>query len=296
MTQIKGIDISYAQGKLTKSNFDSIKASGIKFVILRIGYTGTSSRKCSIDSTFESNYANALAAGLKIGAYYYSTATNTTMAKKEAEYCIAQLKGKHITYPVYIDVEDTVHQTHESKTTLAKVCNQFCKTVNAAGYTAGVYASKSWFESKIGAITEKHTKWVAQYYNKCTYKGSYDMWQYSSSGSVNGIKGRVDVNYSYRDFAAGQSAPVSPEPQTNNYPGTFPKLPGRGYFKKGDKSSQVSLLQKYLNWFGNYKLEVDGSYGPKTIAAVKNFQKKMKIKQDGLFGEGSLSKALYYRK
>lgn len=109
MTQIKGIDISYAQGKLTKSNFDSIKASGIDFVIVRIGYTGTSSRKCSIDSTFESNYANALAAGLKIGAYYYSTATNTTMAKKEAEYCIAQLKGKHITYPVYIDVEDTVY-------------------------------------------------------------------------------------------------------------------------------------------------------------------------------------------
>ena len=177
MTQIKGVDLSYAQGKLTKSNFDDIKASGINFVILRIGYTGTSSRQCSIDSTFENNYANALAAGLEIGAYYYSTATNTTMAKKEANYCIAHLKGKHITYPVYIDVEDTVYQTRQSKTTLAKICNQFCKTVNAAGYTAGVYASKNWFETKIGAITEKHTKWVAQYYNKCTYKGSYDMWQ-----------------------------------------------------------------------------------------------------------------------
>lgn len=296
MTQIKGVDLSYAQGKLTKSNFDNIKASGIKFVILRIGYTGTSSRQCSIDSTFENNYANALAAGLEIGAYYYSTATNTTMAKKEADYCIAHLKGKHITFPVYIDVEDTVYQTRQSKTTLAKICNRFCKTVNAAGYTAGVYASKNWFETKIGAITEKHTKWVAQYYNKCTYKGSYDMWQYTSSGNVKGIKGRVDMNYSYKDFSIGQKDFNSKELYTSNYPGTFPTLPGRGYFRRGDKGLQVILVQKYLNWFGNYKLKLDGSYGPKTIAAVKNFQKKMKIKQDGLFGEGSLSKALYYRK
>ena len=58
MTQIKGVDLSYAQGKLTKSNFDDIKASGIKFVILRIGYTGTSSRQCSIDSTFENQTYN----------------------------------------------------------------------------------------------------------------------------------------------------------------------------------------------------------------------------------------------
>ena len=107
----------------------------------------------------------------------------------------------------------------------------------------------------------------------------------------------VEKNYySYKDFSIGQKDFNSKELYTSNYPGTFPTLPGRGYFRRGDKGLQVILVQKYLNWFGNYKLKLDGSYGPKTIAAVKNFQKKMKIKQDGLFGEGSLSKALYYRK
>ena len=104
------------------------------------------------------------------------------------------------------------------------------------------------------------------------------MWQYTSSGSVKGIKGRVDMNYSYKDFSIGQKDFNSKELYTSNYPGTFPTLPGRGYFRRGDKGLQVILVQKYLNWFGNYKLKLDGSYGPKTIAAVKKFQKKMKTK------------------
>ena len=68
------------------------------------------------------------------------------------------------------------------------------------------------------------------------------------------------------------------------------------YFKRGDKGTQVKNLQKFLNWFGNYKLAVDGSYGPKTEAAQKKFQKACGLKQDGMFGEASLSKAKRVRK
>ena len=80
------------------------------------------------------------------------------------------------------------------------------------------------------------------------------------------------------------------------YSGTFPKLPSRGYFKKGDKGTQVKYLQKFLNWYGNYKLEVDGEIGNLTLNAVKDFQKKNKLVVDGLFGAKSLAKAKTIKK
>ena len=104
------------------------------------------------------------------------------------------LKGKKITYPVYIDMEDNTYQAKKTKAVLASVCNTFCDAIRTAGYTPGVYASLSWFNNKIGTITSKHTKWVAQYNTTCDYKGSYDIWQYSASGRINGINGNVDMN------------------------------------------------------------------------------------------------------
>lgn len=195
--KVKGIDISAWQGKISKANFEKIKKSGINFVILRLGYTGSKSKEPTLDNTFENNYKNAIAAGLPVGIYYYSLATTTTKAKEEAEFCIKHLKNKKISYPVYIDMEDPYNQARKSKSTLAAVCDAFCNTIKAAGYKPGVYASLSWFNNKIGAITATHSKWVAQYYTQCQYKDAYDMWQYSSSGSVPGIPGRVDMNYWY---------------------------------------------------------------------------------------------------
>ena len=75
-----------------------------------------------------------------------------------------------------------------------------CNTIKSAGYKPGVYASTSWFNNKIGNITASHTKWVAQYYSKCEYKGAYDMWQYSSSEAVPGIGNKIDVNWCYKKF------------------------------------------------------------------------------------------------
>lgn len=200
-TKIKGIDISTWQGKISVDNFKKAKASGIEYVILRIGYTGSSSKTPTIDSTFENNYKNALSAGLKIGAYYYSLAINATMAKKEANFCINKLKNKKISYPVYIDMEDNTYQSKCSKATLASVCNSFCNTIRNAGYLSGVYANLNWFNNKIGTITAEHTKWVAQYNKTCNYKGAYDMWQYTSSENVPGIAKHTDVSWCYKDFS-----------------------------------------------------------------------------------------------
>ena len=194
------MDISAWQGNISKANYEKAKNAGIKFVILRLGYTGKDSKKPTIDKVFENNYKNAIAAGLPVGVYFYSLATTEAKAREEANFCIANLKGKTITYPVYIDMEDNATQGKKSSSTLAAVCNAFCNTINAAGYKAGVYASLSWFNSKIGNITATHSKWVAQYYKKCQYKGDYDMWQYSSSKKVAGIADRVDVNWCYKKF------------------------------------------------------------------------------------------------
>lgn len=192
-----GIDISTWQGKVSKANFIKAKNAGVQFVILRLGYTGSDSKAPTLDNVFENNYKNAVAAGLPVGIYYYSLATSDAMAKKEAEFCIKHLAGKKLDYPVYIDIEDPNYQAKKSKAVLASVCNVFCNTLQGAGYKCGVYASTSWFNSKIGNITASHTKWVAQYYKKCEYKGAYDMWQYTSSGKVNGLKGKIDMNYYY---------------------------------------------------------------------------------------------------
>lgn len=199
-TKVKGMDISAWQGKISKANYEKAKKAGIKFVILRLGYTGSSGKTPTIDKVFEHNYKNAIAAGLPVGIYYYSLATTPTLAKREANFVIENLKGKKITYPVYIDVEDNAAQGKASKSALATVCNTFCKAVAAKGYTAGVYASLSWFNSKIGSISVSHSKWVAQYNKTCDYKGTYDMWQYSSSESIPGIADKVDVNWCYKNF------------------------------------------------------------------------------------------------
>lgn len=84
--------------------------------------------------------------------------------------------------------------------------------------------------------------------------------------------------------------------QNNTYTGTFPKLPNRGYFKNGDKGTEVKKLQKFLNWALNTNLLVDGIIGTKTLNAVAQFQTKVKIKADKLFGKDSLVKAKSYVK
>lgn len=198
-TKLKGIDISNYQGKISQANFKKIKDSGVKFVILRIGYTGSSTKEPTIDVSFENNYKNAIAVGLPVGIYYYSLATTEAAAKKEANFVVKHLRGKKITYPVYIDIEDS-KQMNSTKSALAKVANTFCGIVAGSGYKGGVYASLSWLTSKIGKINSKYSIWVAQYYSKCEYTGTYDIWQYSSSGSVPGIKGNVDMNYCYKKF------------------------------------------------------------------------------------------------
>lgn len=194
---LKGIDVSKYQGNI---DWQKVKASGIDFAILRLGYTGTVTRKPTLDTKFKRNYAQSVAVGVNIGVYYYSTATTLKQAQKEAQFVIKQLKGKKLQYPVYIDTEDAT-QAKLSKNALTAIIKEFCEIMEQAGYYVGIYSNKYWFASQLNDSNLKaYDKWIAQYNDKCTYKGDYGIWQHSDRGKIDGIKGYVDLNKCYRNY------------------------------------------------------------------------------------------------
>ena len=191
---IKGIDVSEFQGNI---NWDKVKADGIEFAILKLGniYDYDANYK---DSKFDTNYKNARANGIKIGAYIYNYCNTIDTLKKGLEWAIKKLEGKELDLPFYLDMEDKDIQG-ETKETLTNQCNEFAKYVKNEGYEAGVYANVNWLKNELNPndFDKDISVWVAQYYKECQYTGKYDIWQYASDGKVDGISGNVDMNYFY---------------------------------------------------------------------------------------------------
>ena len=193
--KIKGIDVSKHQGTI---DFAKVKNDGIEFVIIRIGYGGSAPVK---DEKFEDNYKKAKANGLKVGVYLYSYADSESDIEIELKKTIEWLDNREIDLPVYFDVEDEKEQGKLSVETLSNLVLKYCDGIEKAGYWAGIYASKSWLETKLNMYKlNRFTVWVAQWSNMLTYLGNYGMWQYTSNGSVAGIQGRVDMNYQLKEL------------------------------------------------------------------------------------------------
>ena len=191
---MKGIDVSKWQGVI---DFNAVKKSGIEFVIIRAGFGKEKSQK---DPYFDVNYEAANKVGLKVGAYWYSYAETIEEAKKEASACLFVLDGKHMDLPVYFDVEER-RQFDKGRNFVDSIITVFCTIIGDAGYIPGIYTSTSPLQSFVSeSVRSKYTVWVAQYNTRCTYDGEYGIWQYSSKGSVPGIKGNVDMNICYKDF------------------------------------------------------------------------------------------------
>lgn len=199
--KVQGIDVSYFQYSI---NWTKVKASGVKFVIVRCGYRGSSNGKLYTDSTFMNNVKKAKAAGIDVGVYFFTEAINTKEGQEEADYCINLIKksGVKVTYPIVIDTENLsgarASSAKLSKKNRTAAIKGFCDRVKAKGYTPMIYASTSWLNNQLdmSKLSGYHV-WVAQYYSKVTYGGTYKCWQYSSSGKVNGISTRVDMDYWY---------------------------------------------------------------------------------------------------
>ena len=251
--EIFGIDISHHQGNFDVKNAKNqgAKNQGVKFVIIRAGYTGSLIRSLAIDSKYERNYKLCKELKMPIGVYWYSRATTYDLGMKEAKYLYEKcLIGKQFEYPIYIDVEDTKYQAKASKKEVTEAIKGFCdfqakaskKEVTEAikgfcdflekkGYYVGIYGSDiSTFKQMINIDElKKYDKWVARYGSKPVYVKNYGMWQFSSTnGKIKGASNNLDLDYAYKDYPsiikkAGlngykkqETVATTPKKETNN--------------------------------------------------------------------------------
>lgn len=193
--QKNGIDVSKHQGYI---DWQKVKNSGkVDYAIIRAGFGSSISQK---DSKFEANYANAKKNGIPVGAYWYSYAKDTRAAKTEAEVFLKVIEGKTFEYPIYLDIEEA-SQFRLGKSKVTEIVKVFCETLEKAGYFVGIYSSKSGLSYIDPSVRDKYTVWVAHVnVQKTNYSGPHDQWQYSWKGSIPGIRGDVDLDYSYKDF------------------------------------------------------------------------------------------------
>ena len=196
---ILGIDVSKWNGSI---DWNAVKNSGVSYVIIRCGYRGSSQGSLIEDPKFRTNIQGATSAGLKVGVYFFTQAVNEVEAVEEASMVLSLVKGYKISYPIFLDVESSGGRADGiSKETRTAVCKAFCQTIQNSGYTAGIYANKTWLNSYIDAgQLGAYRIWLAQYASKPSYAGRYDIWQYSSKGQVSGISGNVDMNLSYMGY------------------------------------------------------------------------------------------------
>ena len=192
-----GIDVSKHNGNI---DWNAVKNSGVSFVIIRCGYRGSATGVLVEDPKFRSNIKGAKAAGLKVGVYFFSQAVNEVEAVEEASMAVSLVSGYGLDMPIFLDVESAGGRADGiSKDTRTAACKAFCQTVQNSGYSAGIYANKTWLNEKINTSSLTSYKiWLAQYASAPTYTTTrYDMWQYSSKGRISGISGDVDLDIRY---------------------------------------------------------------------------------------------------
>ena len=185
----KGIDVSMYQEAI---NWSAVASEGYSFAFIRVG-----SAKSGLDPYFAQNMAGAAAAGLKTGVYLYSYATTVEAALAEAQFTLAAIAPFTVNMPVVYDLEDAVHKTMSTQELVALVV-AFCSTIENAGYYPMVYSNKNMLTTQIGVVP--YDVWVAQYADACEYPNP-SFWQFTSSGTVSGINGRVDLNYQFKDYS-----------------------------------------------------------------------------------------------
>ena len=198
-----GIDVSYHNKGI---NWPAVKAQGIDFAILRVGYRGWESGLLWEDDRFVQNLRGAKGAGIDVGVYVYSTAVNPIEARQEADLIVGSLCGMKLEYPVYFDTEQSGdyplgRADRICKANRAPIIQAFCNRIRDAGYTPGIYSGLNYLKNHVDhSMYAPYTTWLANYtrYNRLPdFPYEYDMWQFTDAGYVNGIRGIVDMNVIY---------------------------------------------------------------------------------------------------
>lgn len=196
-----GIDVSKWNQEI---NWAAVKEEGVEFAIIRCGYRGASSGALVIDPRYEENIQGAIDAGIPVGVYFFTQALDEVEAVEEASMVIRLIEAYDVDYPVFLDSESAGGSgradglTAKERTAAHKA---FLETISAAGYETGVYASRNWLYDRINMTDlSEYKTWLAEYAEVPAYEGYYDMWQYTSKGTVNGISTNVDLNLCYMNI------------------------------------------------------------------------------------------------
>ncbi len=203
VTSETGIDLAEYQGDV---DFKAVKASGVDYVILRIGGRYYSDEgKLYEDGSFDTYYEQAKAAGLKIGAYFFSQAASVEDAVEEAEYAVKKLGGRTLDYPVAFDWEiiddDEARTDGIGNSTITAMAEAFCDTIEDGGCKSIVYASTSLMLQSYDFETMKDYEfWLADYREFPNMYYDFTMWQYTTDGTVDGIDGAVDLNICFKPY------------------------------------------------------------------------------------------------
>jgi GH25 family lysozyme M1 (1,4-beta-N-acetylmuramidase) len=197
-----GIDVSEFQGDI---DWEQVKQAEIDFAFIRIGYRTYGDGIVTFDSAFQRNIEGALAAGIKVGAYFFSQATTTEEAVEEADAVIDALAPYDITYPVVYDWELVYHDNARtddvSVEALADCCVAFCERVKDSGYTPMIYQNTGTAMHKLDLPRVKdYDFWLAEYSSKPSYYYDFKIWQYSNTGHIPGVEGDVDLNICFRPY------------------------------------------------------------------------------------------------
>lgn len=192
---VLGIDVSEWQENV---DWEKVKAAGIEFVMIRVGWRGSEKGLLAEDVSARDHYAGASAAGLKVGAYFFSQAVSPEEAEEEADFLLQIVKDWQLDMPLVYDweyISADARTGNMDADTLTACAKAFCHRVAQAGYDPMVYfnTSQSFDLLHLGELTD-YQFWLAQYRTALLYPYRVDMWQYTDAGSVPGIEGNVDIN------------------------------------------------------------------------------------------------------
>lgn len=200
----KGIDVSKYQGDI---DWQKVKADGVEYAFIRVGVRGYKTGEIAPDEMFEKNIKGAYQAGVKVGIYFFSQAVNEQEAIEEAEFVLEQIEpyADMVEYPIVFDVEKVSsgngRMNQLTKEERTQVTLSFCERIEEAGYTPMIYGNLEMFSVLIDLEPlEKYEKWYAYYDSSLYYPYDFKVWQYSAEGKVDGIKGDVDLNISFKTW------------------------------------------------------------------------------------------------
>ncbi len=198
----KGIDVSRYQESI---DWKEVAADGVEYAFIRAGVRGTTEGKIQEDTYFEDNIEGALDNDVAVGVYFFSQATTPKEAVEEAEFVLELIEPYDVTYPIVYDLEEVTSENARTngltKEEFTENCIAFCETVKAAGYTPMIYGNLKTFMIMLDMQqVEEYEKWFAYYSTEVYFPYEFSIWQYTSEGTVSGIKGDVDLNICMKDF------------------------------------------------------------------------------------------------